>query len=228
MGFVPNLQSSAKIEGLLRYGYVRNMRLPLMNINGLVRFTIIYFADILEMCGCNRTANSRVQGRVAPHPNVNPRQPARLRGRGIQAMAPPTYNADTAVWGASLWRILHTMAEYSDKSSVFSLWNNLLHLLNTYIPCDQCRQHFSSYLQNNPVDVSDRGALSLWMFTLHNDVNGRLGKPQLDYSSLSGILFGTRESLLTDLLPIIPTLSASFPQEVVDTLLAIVNELVRP
>lgn len=186
------------------------------------------------MCGCNRTANSRVQGRVvqsrvAPPPVVNPRQMARVRGRGVNAVAPlPTYNADTAVWGASLWRILHTMAEYSDKSSVVSLWNNLLHLLNTYIPCDQCRQHFSSYLQNNPVDVSDRGALSLWMFTLHNDVNGRLGKPQLDYSSLSGILFGTRESLLTDLLPIIPTLSVSFPTEVLDALLAIVNELVRP
>jgi len=194
------------------------------------------------MCGCNRTANSRVQGRVvqgrdvqgrdvqgrvaqsrvAPPPDVNPRQMARLRGRGVPAVAPlPTYNADTAVWGASLWRILHTMAEYS-------LWNNLLHLLNTYIPCVQCRQHFSSYLQNNPVDVSDRGALSLWMFTLHNDVNGRLGKPQLDYSSLPGILFGNRESLLTDLLPIIPTLSVSFPTEVLDALLAIVNELVRP
>ena len=196
------------------------------------------------MCGCNRTANSRVQGRVvqgrdvqgrvaqsrvAPPPDVNPRQMARLRGRGVPAVAPlPTYNADTAVWGASLWRILHTMAEYSDKSSVVSLWNNLLHLLNTYIPCVQCRQHFSSYLQNNPVDVSDRGALSLWMFTLHNDVNGRLGKPQLDYSSLPGILFGNRESLLTDLLPIIPTLSVSFPTEVLDALLAIVNELVRP
>ena len=177
------------------------------------------------MCGCNRTVNSRVQGRVvqgrvvqgrvAPPPVVNPRQMARLRGRGVPAVAPlPTYNADTAVWGASLWRILHT--------------NNLLHLLNTYIPCVQCRQHFSSYLQNNPVDVSDRGALSLWMFTLHNDVNGRLGKPQLDYSSLPGILFGNRESLLTDLLPIIPTLSVSFPTEVLDALLAIVNELVRP
>lgn len=189
------------------------------------------------MCGCNRTANSRVQShvqgrvaqtRVAPPPVVNPRQLARVRGRGVQTVALPTYNADTAVWGASLWRILHTMAEYSDKSSAVSLWNNLLHLLNTYIPCDQCRQHFSSYLQNNPVDVSDRGALSLWMFTLHNDVNGRLGKPQLDYSSLSGILFGTRESLLTDLLPIIPTLSGSFPTEVLEALLALVNELVRP
>lgn len=190
------------------------------------------------MCGCNRTVNSRVQGRVvqgrvaqsrvAPPPVVNPRQMARVRGRGVQAVALPTYNADTAVWGASLWRILHTMAEYSDKPSVYPLWNNLLHLFVTYIPCVQCREHFSGYLQNNPIDVSDRGALSLWFFTLHNDVNGRLGKPILDYSSVPGLLVGTRESLLTDLLPIVPTLAASFPTEVLDTLLAIVNELILP
>lgn len=191
------------------------------------------------MCGCNKAAaTARIQAHLQVRSNqsrivqqqVTPsRQVARFRGRGVQAMAPPpTYNADTAVWGASLWRILHTMAEYSDKPSVVSLWNNLLHLLNTYIPCIQCRQHFSSYLQNNPVDVSDRGALSLWFFSLHNDVNGRLGKPQLDYSSVPGLIFGTRESLLTDLVSFIPTLSTSFPQEVLDNLLAIVNELVRP
>jgi|LauGreSBDMM110SN_4_FD.fasta_scaffold06516_2 hypothetical protein len=189
------------------------------------------------MCGCNKGGNPRVrthaqgrvvQGRVAPPPPVvNPRQVARLRGRGFQVVA-PTYNADTAVWGASLWRILHTTAEFSDKPSVVSLWNTLLHLLVAYIPCDQCREHFSGYLQNNPVDVSDRGALSLWFFTLHNDVNGRLGKPILDYSSVPGLLVGTRETLLTDLLPIVPTLAASFPTEVLDTLLAIVNELILP
>jgi hypothetical protein len=138
---------------------------------------------------------------------------------------PIEYQADTAVWGAPLWRVLHTVAEYTDTPTSFSLWEHLLNLLTNDIPCMDCRGHFTTYLQSNPIDVTDRGALVVWLFCLHNDVNQRIGKPVLD--DPPGLQYGTRASILTDLAPIVQGLSVSFPPAVIEVLQSLVTELSR-
>lgn len=134
-----------------------------------------------------------------------------------------TYVSDTAVWGANLWNVLHTIAEFSDTLASASLWRDLLNLLTIDIPCTECRVHFSTYLQNNPVDVTDRRMLVPWLFNLHNMVNTRIGKPVL--TDVPSLPYGTRATLLNDLIPVIQSLSVSFPPAVIEVLQNLVTEL---
>ena len=179
-------------------------------------------------CGANRAGlNGHVVTRRVLVGHVMTSVPV-VRGR-VQLptgrILPPeiTYVSDTAAWGANLWNVLHTIAEFSDTLPSASLWRDLLNLLTIDIPCTECRVHFSTYLQNNPVDVTDRRMLVPWLFNLHNMVNGRLGKPVL--TEVPSLPYGTRATLLNDLIPVIQSLSVSFPPTVLEVLQNLVTEL---
>jgi len=115
------------------------------------------------------------------------------------------YNAETLVWGPLLWGVLHNLAALVTD---ISKWTPLLELLSTTIPCDICRTHYTQYYNAHPVTVD----ISLWLFSLHNDVNHRIGKPLFPIESLP---VGDRNTLN------IQALSVSFPPEVLAALEAI-------
>ncbi len=49
------------------------------------------------------------------------------------------------------------------------------------LPCPVCREHYREILAAMPVDswLDDRKSLTEWVWTLHNRVNTRLGKPEI-------------------------------------------------
>jgi hypothetical protein len=118
------------------------------------------------------------------------------------------YNADTAVWGANMWTVLHTLA-----ASTSSSWPELLQLLTTTIPCEICRNHYTAYLATNPLSDHNQVTVITWLFNLHNDVNLRIGKPLFLEANLP-----QPQLSLASLQPIIQNLSVSFPPEVITLL----------
>jgi len=126
----------------------------------------------------------------------------------IQPQSP--YNADTAVWGANMWTVLHTLA-----ASTSSSWPELLQLLTTTIPCEICRNHYTAYLAANPLSDHNQVTVITWLFNLHNDVNLRIGKPLFLEANLPQ---PQPQISLASLQPIIQNLSVSFPPEVITLL----------
>jgi len=129
----------------------------------------------------------------------------------IQPQSP--YNADTAVWGANMWTVLHTLA-----ASTSSSWPELLQLLTTTIPCEICRNHYTAYLATNPLSDHNQVTVITWLFNLHNDVNLRIGKPLFLEANLPQDI-----SLMANLPSIIQHLAVSFPPGV----LSLLTEMAR-
>ena len=92
-------------------------------------------------------------------------------------------------WGPSLWFVMHTMSFFypvyptvSDISNYKAFYQNLAHT----IPCQVCREHYSSLLQQYPIDdhLHERRTLIEWVWMIHNKVNERLGKDQFPLAQL--------------------------------------------
>jgi hypothetical protein len=92
-----------------------------------------------------------------------------------------------AYWGPRLWTIFHHLAQISERRDMAMLWNNLMRLTAASMPCEQCRVHLGAYLKSHafvrfPKIHSVTGPMVKLravqeVYTLHNDVNSRLGKP---------------------------------------------------
>jgi hypothetical protein len=139
------------------------------------------------------------------------------RGR-FQPPPPPLYNPETTVWGPPLWKVLHTLAEFSDNSP---LWFDILNAMETHIPCPVCKTHFTEYKTQNPAPADHQGIVD-WFFILHNIVNARTNKPLYD---AAGLPKGDKTTLLTELGPVIEGLSVSYPPEFITLLQQMVQSL---
>jgi len=78
---------------------------------------------------------------------------------------------DTKFWGPSGWKLLHTIAfTYDGNKEV----KEFFELLPFVLPCKFCRASLTEYMDEDPVDVSSREALSKWLWRIHNKVNDKL------------------------------------------------------
>ncbi|KZT59427.1 FAD-dependent thiol oxidase, partial [Calocera cornea HHB12733] len=96
-----------------------------------------------------------------------------------RAHCPP----DSEQLGRATWTFLHTAAAYYPPSPTAAHQQHmlaLLHALPTLYPCAHCAQHLGAEIQRRPPDVSGREGVSRWLCDVHNEVNGRLGKPVFD------------------------------------------------
>jgi len=100
---------------------------------------------------------------------------------------------DIKVWGPSCWNFLYAVVfsypeqpTVEDKEAVSSFFNSL-HLV---LPCTHCREHFSRFLKQQPVELNNgsRSQVSSWLLSLNNDVNSRIGKPTLTMKEVWGKL----------------------------------------
>lgn len=91
------------------------------------------------------------------------------------------------VWGPHVWRLLHLLADVSDRRDIFPLWNTFIKHTALTIPCQKCQIHMKEYLTRTTFmpkgwdqmsAVQTRDAIRLRIHTFHNAVNERLGKPQ--------------------------------------------------
>ena len=84
-----------------------------------------------------------------------------------------------------IWKTLHLIAYQfprsptdTDRRHYREFYENIGHVL----PCDECREHWKKQLQEHPVDVSSRRALTRWLYERHNQVNTQLRN---EYDGLS-------------------------------------------
>jgi hypothetical protein len=91
------------------------------------------------------------------------------------------------VWGPIFWSTFHITSlaypdqpTYAEKRAAKEFFGALVHLL----PCPVCRDHFREVFQGMPVDswLDNRGSLTEWVWSVHNQVNRRLGKREISMS----------------------------------------------
>jgi len=112
-------------------------------------------------------------------------------------------------WGPTLWRMLHRLAEVSDRTDVGLLWLRFLQATAEVMPCALCRHHLTQYLRTHTVmKISDphritgaavRERIRRDLLTIHNDVNQRLSKPEYTYEQLqTEYSTGSRQEILLE------------------------------
>jgi len=95
------------------------------------------------------------------------------------------YNIDPAIWGKSFWNtIYYVVISYSDNPTNDDKVHvkNFLESLQFVLPCETCRDHFAENLKNFPITdnvLSSRSNLLIWVVGINNEVNNRLGKPNV-------------------------------------------------
>lgn len=88
-----------------------------------------------------------------------------------------------STWGPFFWHTMHIIAlgypskaTYGHKKAAKEFYESLQFL----IPCPICREHYSQFLQQNPITpfLDRRDDLFKWTVQIHNEVNAKLGKPR--------------------------------------------------
>ncbi|KAF7319424.1 Sulfhydryl oxidase [Mycena chlorophos] len=92
-----------------------------------------------------------------------------------------------AALGRATWKLIHTMTlrypenPTQDERDALSSY---FHLLSRLYPCGECAHEFQQLLQKYPPQTSSRRSASLWLCSVHNHVNERLGKEIFDCAHL--------------------------------------------
>ena len=101
---------------------------------------------------------------------------------------PPNVPKNTE-WGPAFWAVLHGIGELAGRQTDPVRQNdevrhlkNIVTTLQNILPCKECRQHLTAYIQAKPIVFPEQYAeigpfVKDWFHTLHEDVNGRLLKP---------------------------------------------------
>lgn len=99
--------------------------------------------------------------------------------------------ADAEEWGPIMWRYLHCLIQrvgHSGNTIMDTDQANYLEFmlqnLGAVIPCQECQNHAKLYIQQNrPPTLKGlygenlRRTAQQWLFTFHNAVRSRIGKP---------------------------------------------------
>ena len=83
-------------------------------------------------------------------------------------------------WGPRAWHWLHNMAiTYSDNPTLADkqMAYRRIYKFIEGLPCEECRRHSMQYISAVPPDYTDSHTLQIWVWTFHNSVNKRLGRP---------------------------------------------------
>ncbi|KAH7911390.1 ERV/ALR sulfhydryl oxidase domain-containing protein [Hygrophoropsis aurantiaca] len=108
-------------------------------------------------------------------------------GRGGVIMGKLANETAKAELGRATWKLLHTMTlrfpehPTSDERSALASY---MHLTARLYPCGECAAEFTELLRKFPPQTSSRLAASLWLCSVHNEVNARLKKPTFDCAHL--------------------------------------------
>ena len=107
--------------------------------------------------------------------------------------------SDPAVWGPSMWRILHSLAERLGKQSNMLLiqdeqraWINFIRAVEPAIPCKRCRAHFRDWMVTHRLTESANKANAReWLWGLHSEVNKERRIPNPDLYEVE-TMYGSR------------------------------------
>ncbi len=93
------------------------------------------------------------------------------------------------VFGPRMWFTLHTVSFFYPEqptSSDMKAYKDFYDGFSRFIPCKKCRNHYELFVHNHPLDgvLNSRDLLSRWVVHLHNSVNTKLGKSQMNYEDV--------------------------------------------
>ena len=90
-----------------------------------------------------------------------------------------------SVWGPATWSMLHCLVlKIKDEANNIEQLKNLISSICDNLPCPYCAAHAKSIIQKSNFNkINDILSLRVFVFQLHNIVNDKLKKPQMDYST---------------------------------------------
>jgi hypothetical protein len=98
------------------------------------------------------------------------------------------------IWGPQLWLFLHTITEKIGTVQLIRLpqeehrlWIGLLSSLKLGLPCPLCKKHYTEYFNKHPIYHITVQEIRNWLYSLHSDVNTRLGKPNIVIEQLPSL-----------------------------------------
>ena len=106
---------------------------------------------------------------------------------------------DALEWGPILWTLLHGIAERAGRPVVPAYqederrnWIHFLKQTGEIIPCNTCKEHYQTYLRENPSDplktmqpTEFHEWVRHWFWEIHEWVNGSQEKPSFPYENLA-------------------------------------------
>ena len=113
--------------------------------------------------------------------------------------------ADKTWWGPRVWRILHGLAEVSDRPALGMAWKAVLRATVLMIPCDLCRHHFQSVVASIafPLEEIFQSRLRHVLWSAHAAAGSTRGPEISDCSGggasdCSGAVLFPEEALTTE------------------------------
>jgi len=104
-----------------------------------------------------------------------------------------------AQWGPAGWTFLHSIGfSYPEATPTVeekeSMYKFLVHT-GAVLPCRRCRRHYAAFVRARLSDpycavLADRESLSRFLVDLHNDVNRRLGRPEMSFERVRALYEG--------------------------------------
>jgi|TARA_B110000196_G_scaffold254202_1_gene223994 hypothetical protein len=90
------------------------------------------------------------------------------------------------IWGPSYWFVLHTIAlNYPEFPNAIAKKKHydLIQNLPTFIPNKRMGKQFEKKLNEFPVTpyLSSRDSFMKWVHFMHNKINKKLGKPEINF-----------------------------------------------
>ena len=105
-----------------------------------------------------------------------------------------------AQWGPAGWIFLHSIGfSYPEATPTMeekeSMYKFLVHT-GEVLPCRRCRRHYAAFVRTHLSDpycavLADRESLSRFLVDLHNDVNRRLGRPEMSFERVRALYEGS-------------------------------------
>jgi hypothetical protein len=89
-----------------------------------------------------------------------------------------------SVWGPATWTMLHCLVlKIKDDANNIDQLKIMISYICDNLPCPYCAAHAKSIIQkSNFSKMQDILSLRVFVFQLHNKVNEKLKKPQMEYS----------------------------------------------
>ena len=87
-------------------------------------------------------------------------------------------------WGRYLWGYIHTICviDTEDMKTNVDLCIRRLYSLKELIPCETCFKEFYRALEKlDEIDIYKPMEMFRWSWRVHNTVNNKLGKPEIEY-----------------------------------------------
>lgn len=93
---------------------------------------------------------------------------------------------EPTIWGPHMWTMIHLIclqAPETIDANVRNSYYMFFSMMPYVLPCDKCREHWLSHIQQHPLEnaLETRDKLFKWSVDMHNIVNKSLGKPEMSY-----------------------------------------------